>query len=224
MKKNLQNLQERLGYQFNDASLLEIALRHRSATGENNERLEFLGDAVLGHVMAEELYRRHPKAREGELSRMRSSLVNGERIALLAKRLALSDYLFLGIGEQKSGGQHRVSILADAFEAVIGAIYLDAGMDISRDCVLRWYGESIESLSEITPEKDAKSVLQEWLQAHKRPLPIYEASVSGEAHAQTFHVTCSVEGLSYKAEGVSTSRRKAEQIAAQIFLELIDEK
>jgi len=224
MTDQLDKLQERLGYQFKDIALLENALTHRSVGGLNNERLEFLGDAVLSHIVAEELYLRHPEAREGELSRMRSSLVKGERIAELAKHLDLSPCLRLGVGEQKSGGHHRQSILADAFEAVIGAVYLDAGIDVSRQCVLQWYGEGIESLSEATPEKDPKSSLQEWLQAHKLPLPIYDATITGEAHAQTFHVTCRVEGLEYTAEGTSTSRRKAEQEAALIFLDLLDEK
>jgi len=165
MSNDLDKLQERLGYQFSDVSLLENALTHRSMAGLNNERLEFLGDAVLSHIVAEELYRRYPKAREGELSRMRSSLVKGDRIVELAKSLNLSSYLRLGIGEQKSGGQHRQSILADAFEAIIGAVYLDGGIEACRSSVLRWYGEGIESLSRVTPEKDAKSALQEWLQA-----------------------------------------------------------
>lgn len=220
----IEKLQQRLDYQFRDVTLLENAVTHRSTGGFNNERLEFLGDAVLSHIMAEELYRRHPKAREGELSRMRSSLVRGDRLTELARCLDLSSSLRLGVGEQRSGGQHRHSILADAFEAIIGAVYLDGGMEVCRRCVLRWYGEGIESLSEVTPEKDAKSILQEWLQAHKLPLPAYEATVTGEAHAQTFNVTCRVEGLDHVTEGTSTNRRKAEQEAAQHFLELLNDE
>jgi len=224
MTNELDKLQERLGYKFKNIGLLENALTHRSVGGTNNERLEFLGDAVLSHIMADELYRSHPNAREGELSRMRSSLVKGDRIAELAKSLDLSSYLRLGVGEKKSGGQYRPSILADAFEAVIGAVYLDGDIDQCRLCVLQWYGESVEGLSKLTPEKDAKSVLQEWSQAHKYPLPIYEATTTGQAHAQTFHVTCRVEGLDHSASGVSTSRRRAEQEAAQHFLDLLNEK
>ncbi len=224
MTSELDKLQKRLGYQFKNISLLENALTHRSVGGPNNERLEFLGDAVLSQIIAEALYRRHPKAREGELSRMRSSLVRGDQIAELAKCLDLSLCIRLGAGEQKSGGQHRHSILADTFEAIIGAIYLDGGVEVCQDCVLQWYGEGIEALSKVTPEKDAKSALQEWLQAHKFPLPVYEATATGEAHAQTFHVTCRVEGLDQTTEGMSTSRRRAEQEAAQRFLELLNDK
>ena len=224
MPGDLDKLQKRLGYQFKDISLLKNALTHRSAGALNNERLEFLGDAVLSQIMAEELYLRHPKSSEGDLSRMRSSLVKGDCIADLARNLALSECLHLGIGEQKSGGQHRQSILADAFEAVIGAIYLDGGTEACRDCILQWYGDGFESPSKITPVKDAKSALQEWLQAHKMPLPIYEATVEGEAHAQTFHVTCRVDGIEHIAKGTSTSRRRAEQEAAETYLELLHEK
>lgn len=216
-------LEERLHYHFSNAQLLEQALTHRSSLGaQNNERLEFLGDAVLSHIVAEELFQRHPGAPEGELSRMRSSLVCGHRLSEMAKQLELGLFLKLGVGEKKSGGRDRHSILADTFEALIGAVYLDGGIDACRDVVLGLYGGGIDVLSEVTPDKDAKSTLQEWLQARKLPLPSYEATITGEAHAQTFHVVCRVDGLLHEAEGISTNRRQAEQAAAKAYLELLD--
>ena len=210
----LEKLEERLDYQFTDKALLARALTHRSLAGvENNERLEFLGDAVLSHIIAEALFQRHPQAAEGELSRMRSVLVRGDRLAEMARSLELGNYLKLGVGEKKSGGRGRCSILADAFEALVGALYLDAGIGMCREVVLSIYGEEIDTLLQATSMKDAKSTLQEWLQAHKLPLPTYEVTVSGEAHAQTFDVVCRVEGLRYEARGTSTSRRRAEQAA-----------
>ncbi len=220
---NLKPLIEKLGHSFQDEQLLEHALRHRSLGADNNERLEFLGDAVLGFVITEELYRRHPTAREGELSRMRASVVNGDVLAQLAMDLSISDYLRLGIGEQKSGGQRRHSILADTMEALVGAIFIDGGIGACRQCILNWYGERVDDLSTLEPKKDPKSRLQEWLQARKLPLPDYKAKISGEAHAQTFTVTCFVEGLPHKTKGISTTRRRAEQVAAERFLELVNE-
>lgn len=220
---DLKELQQRLGYTFKEGDLLYKALSHRSCGADNNERLEFLGDAVLSAIIAEELYTRQPQAREGELSRMRAILVNGEMLASMAKSFDIGTYLHLGVGEQKSGGQFRQSILADALEALIGAIYLDGGIDPLRMCLLRWYAEHFEDFADLLPEKDAKSILQEWLQARKLPLPEYQAKASGVAHAQTFRVTCRVEGLAHVTEGESTSRRKAEQQAAQRFLDLIHE-
>lgn len=219
---NLTALQQRLGHTFNDLSLLERALTHRSHSGDNNERLEFLGDAVLSLVITTELFQQHPDSQEGKLSRLRSTLVNGELLAQLAVDLEVGDYLRLGVGEQRSGGQHRRSILADAFEAIIGAIYCDAGIDVVRSCVLHWFGERFADLSAVKPIKDPKSRLQEYLQARKLPLPEYIAEVSGEAHAQTFHVRCCVEGLDIETLGESSNRRKAEQLAAQRFLEILN--
>ncbi len=220
---NITALAKRLGYEFRDISLLETALTHRSVYGRNNERLEFLGDAALNFIIGSELFKRHPNAREGELSRMRAALVNGEMLASFAKTLALSDCLRLGAGEIKTGGRQRESILADALEAVIGAIYCDGGMEPCQQCVLTWYGERFADLTEIKPSKDAKSALQEWSQAHKLPLPTYTSTATGQAHAQVFYVTCFVEGLPHTTTGESTNRRKAEQIAAQKFLELLNE-
>ena len=178
-------LAQRLGYSFKNPQLLESALTHRSVGVDNNERLEFLGDAVLGFIIAHELYRRHPHAHEGDLSRLRASLVNGDILAQMAIDLGVSDYLKLGVGERKSGGKKRCSILSDALEAIVGAIYMDSDMTTCRDCVLHWYGETIDDLSQLTPIKDAKSELQEWLQARKLPLPDYQAAITGEPHAQT---------------------------------------
>lgn len=214
-------LQKRIDYFFEDISLLERALTHRSSPQANNERLEFLGDALLGQIVAEALFHRYPDAREGGLSRMRAALVRGDRLAKLAKQLALGDCLNLGMGEKKSGGHERRSILADAVEALIAAIYLDGGWSVCREFVLKIYGDSLYNFSNNVAEKDAKSVLQEWLQANKLPLPIYHATITGPAHAQTFHVICQVDGLPHRAEGTSTNRRNAEQLAAKQFLELI---
>lgn len=222
MNDVLKELSKRIGYEFKDYDLLKRALTHRSIPGKNNERLEFLGDAVLGCIMATELFKRHPHAREGDLSRMRARLIMGEMLAHLAKDLHLGVHIRLGAGELRSGGQTRISILADALEAVIGAIYLDGGLDACRHCVLQWYGGRFDDLSGLTPEKDSKSKLQEWLQAHKYPLPIYEVKTTGAAHAQTFYVKCCVEGLPYVTEGESNSRRRAEQIAAKKYLNLLD--
>lgn len=219
----LDHLMTRLGYQFKQQQLLQNALTHRSVGSDNNERLEFLGDAILSFIISSELYQRHPNASEGDLSRLRASLVNGEILASMATNLGVSDGLRLGLGEKKSGGQKRSSILAGTLEAIMGAIFIDGGMDAVCMCVLEWYGERVDDLSKLTPVKDAKSQLQEWLQGRKLSLPIYKVSTFGKAHMQTFTVTCRVEGLPYVTKGVGKSRRKAEQIAAERFLERLDE-
>ncbi len=223
MSTGLEDLAKKLGHKFFSLTLLETALTHRSYGTPNNERLEFLGDSVLGLVITEELYQRHLQIKEGGLSRMRASLVNGEVLAKLAGDLGISKYLRLGVGEKKTGGSHRTSILADAMEAIIGAIYLDGGVEKVRELIIEWYGERVDDLSTMTPEKDPKSRLQEWLQARRLPLPKYKVKSGGEAHAQTFTAMCSVEGLPHQATGVSTNRRSAEQAAAQHYLELLDE-
>jgi len=216
---DLDALQSQLQYQFNDITLLERALSHRSVGAQNNERLEFLGDAVLGLIMADELYHGQSQSREGALSRVRSTLVNGDTLAQMARVLGIRPYIKLGTGERRSGGENRDSILADAMEAIIGAIYIDAGLRVCHRCVLAWYATCLPDVTQLPAEKDAKSTLQEWLQARKLPLPDYEATVTGEAHAQTFFVTVRVSGMSLEAQGQSTSRRKAEQLAAAQFLE-----
>lgn len=223
MMSDYKELFKVLKYEFKHMEILERALTHRSIPGKNNERLEFLGDAILGFIIAGELYHRYPKMREGDLSRVRSTLVNRESLVKIAKKLKIGEYLRLGAGELKSGGQHRLSILADAMEAIIGAVYMDSGIEVCREIVLQWYDQTFDDLSNLTPTKDAKSALQEWLQAHKFPLPTYEAKTSGAAHSQIFHVTCQVEGLPHITCGESSSRRKAEQQAAERYLDLLNE-
>lgn len=215
-------LQRALGYQFRNPQLLDLALTHRSAGGQNNERLEFLGDSILNHIIAEDLYRRFPKSREGEMSRMRASLVKGDTLAELARELELGDYLCLGIGERKSGGHRRSSILADAFEAVIGALLLDSDVEQCRDCVLSLFGTRLQALVVGADNKDAKTRLQEHLQGRNRPLPEYILiDVQGEAHDQQFQVSCRLREPSLEVKGCGSSRRRAEQEAAQSALQRI---
>jgi ribonuclease III len=218
----MDRLYKALGYRFSNPQLLEAALTHRSLKGINNERLEFLGDSIINFLIAEELYQRCPGAHEGELSRLRSSLVKGDTLAEMAKELDLGHYLRLGSGELKSGGFHRSSILADAMEAIIAAIYLDSGMDVCRVCVLNWYQSRFGQSSQASTLKDPKTRLQEYLQSCHFDLPRYQVqSVSGEAHAQTFIVACVVDSLEKVAEGQGKSRRKAEQDAAEKLLKLL---
>lgn len=219
---NLSLLCQQLGYNFTDPTLLKAALSHRSVRGGNNERLEFLGDSLVNFIIAEELYKRLPLAKEGELSRLRANLVKGETLAELAREFKLGDYLHLGPGELKSGGYRRSSILADAIEALIGAIYLDSNMDKCRQCVLAWYAPKMDQESLRTYIKDAKTKLQEYLQAKGYDLPDYTVlTIDGEAHNQTFYVRCTVEAFKAYAEGVGNSRRKAEQDAAKKLLDLL---
>jgi ribonuclease III len=207
-----------LNYRFRDPVLAQLALTHRSIGKPNNERLEFLGDALLGAIIAEMLYEVHPKASEGELSRLRAQLVNGQALAQVARELELGDELKLGPGELKSGGFRRDSILADAFEALVAAVYLDAGFEACREVVRGLFGERIAALRRSS--KDAKTRLQEWLQAGGWPLPQYELIAShGEDHAKTFDVSCVIsEPLPVQAEARGISRRAAEQDAAEIVL------
>ena len=207
-----------LNYRFRDPVLAQLALTHRSIGKPNNERLEFLGDALLGAIIAEMLYEAHPKASEGELSRLRAQLVNGQALAQVARELELGDELKLGPGELKSGGFRRDSILADAFEALVAAVYLDAGFEACREVVRGLFGERIAALRRSS--KDAKTRLQEWLQAGGWPLPQYELIAShGEDHAKTFDVSCVIsEPLPVQAEARGISRRAAEQDAAEIVL------
>ena len=212
---DIERLQQALGYQFSDISLLELALTHRSVGGRNNERLEFLGDSILNHIIAEALYQRFPGSREGEMSRMRAKLVKGDTLADVAEELDLAQYLVLGSGERKSGGHRRASIRADAVEAVIGALLLDGGHDACRDCVLRLFAVRLDGLSTGATSKDAKTRLQEYLQGRGLALPRYtELAVTGEAHAREFHVACQLESPAIATEGRGSSRRKAEQVAA----------
>ena len=215
-------LEEMLGYTFTDPSLLQKALTHRSAGNHNNERLEFLGDAVLGCVIADELFRNFPHVREGRLSRLRSSLVRRETLAEIGKQLAIGDFLQLGPGERKSGGHRRESILSDAVEAIFGAIYLDSDFAHSRQCILRLYADRLAGLSDEVVLKDAKTRLQEYLQARRLALPDYTLlDTSGQAHARHFEVLCEVAGQQ-PCRGAGASRRHAEQLAASKMLEQLE--
>jgi ribonuclease-3 len=214
----MRRLQQRIGYQFNDLALLERALTHRSLGTRNNERLEFLGDAILGFEVADSLYNSVDDADEGQLSRMRAHLVKRETLAGIARELELGDILRLGPGELRSGGQTRDSILADAVEAIIAAVYLDGGMDEARQLVRRLLGSRLADPTPETRVKDPKTRLQEHLQSQGRPLPQYHViEITGDQHAQTFKVLCS-SGIGADTEGEGGSRRKAEQAAARAML------
>lgn len=209
-----------LGHSFVDSDLLDMALTHRSATQANNERLEFLGDAILGAEVADFLYRQFPFAREGELSRMRSKIVRAESLASVARRLNLGDYLALGPGETKSGGHRRASILGDAVEALIGAVFLDGGSQTAKESVLRWFADELSAASLSEPVKDAKTQLQEWLQQRSKPLPHYQlVEVGGQAHQRVFTVSCRIDEVANDMSASASSRRKAEQLVAELLLE-----
>jgi len=211
----------RLGYRFNDPELLRRALTHRSFGSTHNERLEFLGDSVVNCAVALALYEKFPRLAEGELSRLRASLVNQQSLAAIAQRLALGDELHLGEGELKSGGARRPSILADAVEAVVGAAFLDGGFNAARNVVTVMLGDALESVDPATSGKDPKTVLQEYLQARKIALPQYAVvATSGEAHEQRFQVECLVRELGVRSYGEGSSRRSAEQEAARLAYEL----
>jgi|SRR5690554_2385255 len=210
-----ERLQSRLGYRFIKPEHLRLALSHRSVGANNNERLEFLGDSILNFIIAQALFDKFPEAREGQLSRLRSQLVKGETLAEIAREFDLGTCLHLGEGEMKSGGQRRDSILADAVEAIIGAIQVEAGIEVCRARVLAWYQARLEALSLDTPAKDAKTRLQEHMQSLHEPLPEYSvAEVEGEAHAQVFTVECHVSLLDTPERARASSRRVAEKKSA----------
>lgn len=218
----LRRLQQLLGHEFSDPDLLQLALTHRSASGTNNERLEFLGDSIVNHVIAEALYRQFPTAREGDLSRMRATLVKGDTLAEIGLELGLGEFVRLGQGERKSGGHRRASILADVLEALAGAILLDSGVDHCRECLLRWFHGRLDSLEMGAAGKDAKTRLQEYLQGRGRPLPAYELlAVEGEDHQQLFRILCRLAQPEGTFEGGGSSRQKAEQVAAEAALEAL---
>jgi ribonuclease III len=222
MKKAESWLEKTLQYRFQDASLLQQALTHRSASNRNNERLEFLGDAVLDFVVSEVVYEAHPEAPEGDLSKLRASLVKDVSLAELALQLGLGEHLILGSGERKAGGHRRESILADALEAIFGAVFLDSGFQAAKELINRVYEERYRDLPNVDDLTDSKTRLQEWLQARKMALPDYElVAVSGQEHKRKFSVTCTVMEESAVADGESTTRRKAEQKAARKMLELL---
>lgn len=221
--KKLNALEQKLGYKFRDISLLDNALTHRSHSGPNNERLEFLGDSILNFTVAEMLFLHFSQAPEGDLSRLRAALVRGDTLAEIAKEFELGEFLNLGEGELKSGGFRRPSILADALEAVIGAIYLDGGIELCKECVHRWIEGRLQDLSLATGEKDAKSQLQEWLQARKKALPIYAVvDTQGDSHNQLFTVSCSVVLIDEIATASAPSRKNAEKEAAQLMLQKLE--
>lgn len=222
-KDTLKKLCAILGHEFADPTFVQAALTHRSASNQNNERLEFLGDAILGMVVADILYRHEENWPEGDLSRLRASLVNRDTLAGIGSVLGLGDWLALGPGELKSGGFRRKSILADAIEALIAAVYLDVGpthgYQAARDFIIRLYGERLVDLPSPDQLKDPKTRLQEWLQARNDALPEYELiSVTGKAHEQQFSISCSLEKLSLQTLGKGRSRRVAEQLAAEAML------
>ncbi len=220
MTPQQRQLAERLGHEFSEPELFLTALSHRSAPKRSNERMEFLGDSILNFTVAAALYDKSPHSSEGDLSRYRASLVCGERLAEIAQELDIKPCLILGSGEMKSGGARRASIQADAVEAIIGAIFLDAGIEKARQCILQWFASRLDELHKLPSPKDSKSQLQEYLQGRKQPLPTYHIeNVQGEAHDQTFHVLCSVEGYDLKTLGIASSRRRAEQEAAEQFLQ-----
>ena len=215
-----QRLQARLGYEFRDPAQLDLALTHRSHGARNNERLEFLGDSILNFIIGEALYQQFPEAREGQLSRLRSQMVKGETLAELAREFELGECLRLGEGEMKSGGHRRESILADTVEALIGAIYLESGFQVCAERVNAWYQSRLQALSLAQPAKDAKTRLQEFLQAHKLPLPEYDVvEVEGEAHAHQFTIECRVTPIKETVRTQASSRRVAEKQAAAEMLE-----
>jgi ribonuclease-3 len=217
-----QLLATRLGYEPRDPALFVVALTHRSAEGPNNERLEFLGDSVLNLLLSDRLYREFPTASEGDLSRLRARLVSEEPLAEIAQSIRLGELLLLGSGELKTGGFRRQSILADAFEALCGALYLDGGMETLRNRIEPLFESRIGTLPEPSTLKDPKTRLQEHLQANGWPLPVYAVKrTSGEPHAQIFLVSCAVPHAGIETEGEGASRRRAEQLAAQAALQAL---
>ena len=215
-------LEQLLGHSFLDPALLRTALTHRSFSANHNERLEFLGDSILNAAIAHLLYDRFPTLPEGDLSRLRANLVRQDTLHQLAMGIHLGAYLRLGEGELKSGGASRPSILADALEALFGAIWLDAGCDAAHRVIATLYIDFVAAIDPERPQKDAKTRLQEYLQGRRLPLPRYVVlTTAGEAHLQRFTVACEVESLQLRSEAVAGSRRAAEQLAAEHALERI---
>ncbi len=215
-------LQRLIGYNFHNQALLAQALTHRSFGSMNNERLEFLGDGVLNFIIASQLYLAFPKLDEGDLSRLRAHLVKEPTLGELALTLNIGDALRLGEGELKSGGWRRPSVLADALEAIIGAVFLDAGFDAAEMVVIKLFTPLIEKIDPKSIGKDPKSLLQEYLQSKKIDVPMYEVlAIEGEAHCQTFRVECKVSKFNITTQGEGTSRRNAEQEAAKLAYQQI---
>lgn len=212
----------KLGLVFNNPQLFTRALTHRSAGAQNNERLEFLGDSILGFVIAQKLYELFPDASEGVLSRLRASLVNQGSLAELARKHQIGDYLLLGSGELKSGGFRRDSILSDALEAIMGALFIDQGIEACQNWILELFAEKLANLSLHNWQKDPKTQLQELMQSKKMELPEYVLlTTSGLAHEQTFKVKCTIPLIAEACIGTGISRKRAEQAAAEKMLELL---
>lgn len=225
MKPKLNTLEKILAHSFNQPELLQLALTHRSYSSKNNERLEFLGDSILNFTIAAALFKQFPHAKEGQMSRLRAGLVKGTTLAELAREFNLGNYLFLGSGEMKSGGFRRDSILADTLEAIIGAIYLDTDLETAAHWVKTKFASRLAELSLTANPKDAKTRLQEYLQGRQLALPIYQVTqIQGQAHAQTFTVECQVSGLDFNPLGIGSSRRFAEQAAAEKALQALNVK
>lgn len=217
---DLPELEERLGYRFAQPTLLEQAVTHRSHGAVHNERLEFLGDAVLNCTIAHLLYQKYARLNEGDLSRLRANLVKQQSLAEIAQQLGLADFLRLGEGEMKSGGFRRPSILADTLEAAIGAVFVDGGFEAARDVIGRLFEPVLKSVDPKTLGKDSKTLLQEYLQGKRMPLPVYTVvETRGAAHNQEFEVECSIPKLEISVRGTGRSRRAAEQSAAKLALE-----
>ena len=225
-KERQASLSRIIHYTFNDPSFMIMALTHRSFSAQHNERLEFLGDSVLSFLIANELYKRFPRIDEGDLSRLRAQLVKESSLSTIATSMGLGDFIRLGEGELKSAGWRRPSILADTFESMIGAIYLDGGIEPTHQLVLRFFETQLNEIDPKLIQKDPKTLLQELLQSKKTDLPIYTVvSIEGEAHSQTFTIECHIKKSNIKTQGVGNSRRIAEQEAAskayQLMLETI---
>jgi ribonuclease-3 len=219
----IKQLQHRIDYEFRDPELLKLALSHRSCGAKNNERLEFLGDAILSLVVSDFLYQKFADLQEGDLSRMRSQIVRAESLAEVAKRLEIGSELLLGQGEMKSGGHRRDSILGDTIEALIGAIYLDSNIDESRRIVLNWFEQLLIIAEESKPAKDAKTSLQEFLQQRGHALPQYRVvETGGQAHSRLFTISCKIDFLDREFTATASSRRKAEQMVAEKFLATLE--
>lgn len=216
-------LETALSYRFSRPTLLRQALTHSSYAVDHNERLEFLGDSIVDMVVSMLLFAQFPESREGDLSRLRAQFVKQEALHEIALELDLGSFLLLGDGEHRSGGRQRPSILADALEAVFGAVYLDGGFDAVRDVIGRLYRSKLSSIDPASSFKDAKTALQEVMQARRLPLPRYEmVAERGEAHAREFEVRCVLEGVSLNTSGVGSSRRIAEQAAARAALQELE--
>jgi ribonuclease-3 len=223
MKKTQNQLSNNISYDFKDKFLLELALTHRSLGSSNNERLEFLGDSILNFIISHEIYNLLPQSKEGELSRYRADLVKGKTLAKIANELNIGEFLVLGKGEMTNGGRFRSSILANAVEAVIGAIFLDGGIDPCRICILKWFDKRLKNLK-MSGQKDPKTELQELMQSRSQALPVYKImNISGEAHKQKFKIECHASGLKKSTEGLGATKRDAEKKAAEkAIMELLN--